>query len=100
MKKQVGAPPQERPCKKAACNDSFQKNVSEKLFGRRGPDTARYGSRAGGFLWGSVCFLVPHQMLAQDYDEMYKIVLVGDPGVGKTNLLAYYTADPAVRAVL
>lgn len=28
-----------------------------------------------------------------DYDEMYKIVLVGDPAVGKTNLLAYYTAD-------
>ena len=29
-----------------------------------------------------------------DYDEMYKIVLVGDPGVGKTNLLAYFTAKP------
>lgn len=28
-----------------------------------------------------------------DYDEMYKIVLVGDPGVGKTNLLAYFQAD-------
>jgi Ras-related protein Rab-11A len=28
-----------------------------------------------------------------EYDEMYKIVLVGDPGVGKTNLLAYFQAD-------
>jgi len=28
-----------------------------------------------------------------DYDEMYKIVLVGDPGVGKTNLLAFFQAD-------
>lgn len=35
-----------------------------------------------------------------DYDEMYKIVLVGDPGVGKTNLLAYYTADAAVLSCM
>lgn len=34
-----------------------------------------------------------------DYDEMYKIVLVGDPGVGKTNLLAFYTADAAGRTI-
>ena len=32
-----------------------------------------------------------------DYDEMYKIVLVGDPGVGKTNLLAYFQADQAAQ---
>lgn len=32
-----------------------------------------------------------------DYDEMYKIVLVGDPGVGKTNLLAYFQADAAAQ---
>jgi len=29
---------------------------------------------------------------AEQYDEMYKIVLVGDPGVGKTNLLSYFTS--------
>jgi len=28
-----------------------------------------------------------------DFDAMYKIVLVGDAGVGKTNLLGYYTAS-------
>lgn len=32
-----------------------------------------------------------------DYDEMYKIVLVGDPGVGKTNLLAYFQADSGAQ---
>uniref|UniRef100_A0A7S2XV75 Ras-related protein Rab-24 n=1 Tax=Fibrocapsa japonica TaxID=94617 RepID=A0A7S2XV75_9STRA len=29
---------------------------------------------------------------AAAFDEQFKIVLVGDPGVGKTNLLAYYTS--------
>ncbi len=33
------------------------------------------------------------------YDEMYKIVLVGDPGVGKTNLLAYFQADSSAQKV-
>lgn len=32
-----------------------------------------------------------------DYDEMYKIVLVGDPGVGKTNLLAYFQANESAQ---
>ncbi|KAG2521305.1 hypothetical protein BBI17_002621, partial [Phytophthora kernoviae] len=30
------------------------------------------------------------------YDELYKVVLVGDPGVGKTNLLATFLASDAV----
>ncbi|KAG7384982.1 hypothetical protein PHYBOEH_009245 [Phytophthora boehmeriae] len=30
------------------------------------------------------------------YDELYKVVLVGDPGVGKTNLLATFLASEAV----
>ncbi|KAI9988496.1 hypothetical protein PInf_021923 [Phytophthora infestans] len=33
----------------------------------------------------------------QHYDELYKVVLVGDPGVGKTNLLATFLADEAAN---
>ncbi|CAM9832193.1 unnamed protein product, partial [Discosporangium mesarthrocarpum] len=34
-----------------------------------------------------------------EYDELFKIVLVGDTAVGKTNLLAYYTSqDKRLRA--
>ncbi|KAL4156381.1 hypothetical protein PRNP1_005412 [Phytophthora ramorum] len=33
----------------------------------------------------------------QHYDELYKVVLVGDPGVGKTNLLATFLASDAVN---
>lgn len=32
-----------------------------------------------------------------DYDELYKVVLVGDPSVGKTNLLAYFAAEQKDR---
>ncbi|KAF0689720.1 Aste57867_18857 [Aphanomyces stellatus] len=35
----------------------------------------------------------------QHYDELYKVVLVGDPGVGKTNLLAYFTASDDEMAI-
>ncbi|ETW02794.1 hypothetical protein, variant [Aphanomyces invadans] len=35
----------------------------------------------------------------QQYDELYKVVLVGDPGVGKTNLLAYFTASDEDMAI-
>ncbi|ETV69950.1 hypothetical protein, variant [Aphanomyces astaci] len=35
----------------------------------------------------------------QQYDELYKVVLVGDPGVGKTNLLAYFTASEDEMAI-
>ncbi|DAZ98510.1 TPA: hypothetical protein N0F65_004947 [Lagenidium giganteum] len=31
--------------------------------------------------------------MEQQYDELYKVVLVGDPGVGKTNLLATFLAS-------
>ena len=34
---------------------------------------------------------------APAFDAMYKIVLVGDAGVGKTNLLGYYTAPSNER---
>ncbi|CAN0238107.1 unnamed protein product, partial [Phaeothamnion confervicola] len=38
-------------------------------------------------------------MSSLDYDVLYKIVLVGDAAVGKTNLLGYYTsADKHPRA--
>ncbi|KAE8905582.1 hypothetical protein PF005_g12079 [Phytophthora fragariae] len=33
----------------------------------------------------------------QHYDELYKVVLVGDPGVGKTNLLATFLASDSVN---
>ena len=29
--------------------------------------------------------------IEDDYDHLFKIVLVGEPGVGKTHLLARYT---------
>ncbi|KAG3010752.1 hypothetical protein JG687_00014547 [Phytophthora cactorum] len=35
--------------------------------------------------------------MEQHYDELYKVVLVGDPGVGKTNLLATFLAAEAVN---
>ncbi|ETM03491.1 hypothetical protein F442_00338 [Phytophthora nicotianae P10297] len=35
--------------------------------------------------------------MEQLYDELYKVVLVGDPGVGKTNLLATFLANEAVN---
>ena len=31
--------------------------------------------------------------MGEQHDRLYKVVLVGDPGVGKTNLLGYFTAD-------
>ncbi|CEG41658.1 rab other [Plasmopara halstedii] len=35
--------------------------------------------------------------MEQHYDELYKVVLVGDPGVGKTNLLATFLAAETVN---
>ncbi|KAG1694289.1 hypothetical protein DVH05_021641 [Phytophthora capsici] len=35
--------------------------------------------------------------MEQLYDELYKVVLVGDPGVGKTNLLAAFLASDTVN---
>ena len=36
-------------------------------------------------------------MVQESYDVMYKIVLVGDPGVGKTNLLAHFIAPDSEK---
>lgn len=35
--------------------------------------------------------------MEQHYDELYKVVLVGDPGVGKSNLLATFLAAETVN---
>ena len=46
----------------------------------------------------SFCFVVPRQLsvsasMDPEYNYLFKVVLIGDSGVGKSNLMTRYTSD-------
>lgn len=37
--------------------------------------------------------LTPHRFVSRSYDYLFKVVLIGDSGVGKSNLLSRFTRN-------